>query len=236
MRKKIPYLLLFFLITGIGFLFAVRHRNSLRSLDLTPEALSDYRVDFLFGNEETASASSDIEKMIEEADAVLTAQATGVRRFSKEDTLTEVTVTRIWKDYPDLYVGKTLQILEPVYLNNYPGNFYIALRTPCNLMQEGQSYILFLNFDRKPEGYRYSESERSRFLVTRGGAGLFPDVNEIRYRIVDPKMESSKWSCRELENYDCFFADEESARKYEQTVRDLRELILPAVSSPAQGS
>ena len=232
MKIKIICILLSAVFLVAGIVIAVSYRAGLKTADLSDEALANYKIEYLQSGESYGSLTLiSARDIVQNSDAIYLVEATGNRTLSENEILSEVTVKHCFKQYKDIKENETIYIYEPVKVNIYKTNRtvggtvsggYIMLSN-FNIMEKNKTYIVFLNFFERPEGYNYSEREQRTFLFTEKNVGLFPCETDVNCLVIN--IDSTVRFYNEIREYDYITHSKERAASYSKLQKELFEII-----------
>ena len=154
MRKEIKIYSAVIILSMLAFIYmACIQRASWHEVIINQELLDGYQimnsVDFT-----TKQAAPSLSELVGESQIIVEVEGTDNHEELEYTILSEVRVKKVYKG-DDLLVDKVIFIYELFYINN--NNSYVISDGGYMLMQPNTSYILFLNFYEKPEGYKYTE-------------------------------------------------------------------------------
>lgn len=123
--------------------------------------------------EERAKPAPSAQSLAASSTLVARASCVGNRTLLQDDVLTEMTILEVYEGDGAL-AGTTVWVYEPVMVNLFPQNRFVAVDDGYLLMQEGAEYIACLTPYEQPEGYVYSEREKATYLLTGRQYGKYP--------------------------------------------------------------
>lgn len=223
MRERRWYMAALAALVVGGFAFAAFFRANIPVFDFSNGSILSYEFDMSTIRLYEATSQS-AQELLDASEAVVSVRATGVRTFTNDDILSEVTVEQVYKG-DSVKRGDTLLIFEPITVSGtnevgYDFNFYGL----SNLMAAGNSYILPLRFFERPEEYRYSEEDKRMYLLTDPYYGPFPvSLQEKPLILEDDRRNTLRYADTLV--HDCVAVSQEEFEAYRRMRGEFLELI-----------
>ena len=200
MRKEIKIYSAVIILSMLAFIYmACIQRASWHEVIINQELLDGYQimnsVDFT-----TKQAAPSLSELVGESQIIVEVEGTDNHEELEYTILSEVRVKKVYKG-DDLLVDKVIFIYELFYINN--NNSYVISDGGYMLMQPNTSYILFLNFYEKPEGYKYTEKDKNTYLLSKVHFGKYSTFVEQNTKLYDPDPETNDYLLyKQVKGYD----------------------------------
>jgi hypothetical protein len=130
------------------------------------------------------------EDMIEQSDIIISVSVEDERTKKNNAILTKVLVSEIYKgSLSDDYI----YIYEPVDIIRAQDSHSIyGTSSAYTLMQTHETYLLFLKFNKMPDGYRYTQLEQKSYLLAHQVLGKYPLSQELTFSDIETPVEFSE--------------------------------------------
>lgn len=173
-----------FLIGGIAL--SLSYRSNLKNVDLSDENLAHFKVSMSMSEKGEEQQNPDADKIVNDAEAIFYVRATGKKTMTRDNVIEEVVIEDVIKSYGDLKTGDSVYIFEAasftITTNRELDRIYF--NTVSNMMQKDERYIVFLKFFKRPDGYKYSDTEKRMFLLTDKNFAVISPDREPDYVVI----------------------------------------------------
>lgn len=229
-------LLLFAGLLTVGIVAAVSFRVSIPSFIPSDANVAELPVGLNpdFGDQNQDFSDLNGEALAERAELVVVVTPTGTRQATSYATLSEFKVEQVLKENENVSTGDTIYVYEAPIAEpaTKDSNGKINLYGFHTLMKPGHSYLLLLNFYKRPEGWEYTEENLKTYLLMDGYYGKYP-IEEPNFLIIHESEyygNEKSMVYSEIADYDCAYVvlDDDSAETnaFKQTYTRLREELI----------